>query len=366
MIAAAAHGPSVLWYATRGAGAVSLVLLTGSVVLGIAETRMWRPAGTARFTVAALHRSVSLLAIAFVALHVAAIVLDPFPPIGVVNAAVPFSTSYRSVWVGLGTVACDLIGAIVVTSLVRRRLGYRSWRGVHRLAYLSWPLALVHGFGSGSDARAAWMLALSAGCLAAVIGAVAARLADRAVPAPVRTGGAALAIGATVILIAWTADGPLASGWARRAGTPPSVLAAFSPRPATGTTVSRIPADPLSRPFSATVSGTIDSGLSADGTAVVDISMGLLGAPHGRLRIRLGGASLPGGGLRLQRSAVTLGPPEDPGRYQGRIDFLQGNDLGARVGSADGRAVRLRLSLSLGSATVTGRLDATPTRRAGR
>jgi methionine sulfoxide reductase heme-binding subunit len=355
MIAAAAHGPSVLWYAARAAGAVSLVLLTAAVALGVAETRMWRPRGTSRFAMTALHRSVSLLALAFLALHVATIVLDPFPRIGVLNATVPFATTYRALWVGLGTVACDLMLAVVLTSLVRRRLGYRAWRGVHWLAYASWPLALVHGFGAGSDARATWLLVLSAACVAAVMAAVAARLAHRAVGARVRTGGAALLVAGAVALIAWLAGGPLASGWARRAGTPRTVLAAFSARPA----IRRAPADPLRRPFTAGLSGTVASGLSADGTGVVDLSLGLRSGPDGRLRIRLGGQTLPGGGLHMERSAVTLGPPGDPARYRGRIDFLQGGELHALVGGA-GRAIRLRLTLSLGADTATGRLDATP------
>ena len=361
VIAAAAHGPSVLWYAARGAGAVTLVLLTAAVALGVAQTRMWRPPGTSRFAVTALHRSVSLLALAFLSLHVATIVLDPFPRIGVINATVPFATSYRALWVGLGTIACDLMLAVVVTSLVRRRLGYRAWRGVHVLAYAGWPLALVHGFGAGSDAQATWLLVLSAACVAAVMAAVAARVADRAVPAHVRTGTAALLVAGSVALVAWLAGGPLASGWARRAGTPRSVLAAFSPR----ATVRHAPADPLRRPFTAGVSGPIASGVSADGTGVIDLSLGLRSGPDGRLRIRLGGEALPGGGLRMERSAVTLGPPGDPARYRGRIDYLQGDRLRALVGGA-GRAIRLRLTLSLGEDSATGRVEATPVARGGR
>ena len=355
---AAAHGPSMLWYAARGAGAVTLILLTAAVALGIAETHAWRPAGAPRYAAVALHRSVSLLALAFLALHVATIVLDPFPHIGVGTAVIPFATSYRAVWVTLGTVACDLLLAIVVTSLVRRRLGYRAWRGVHWLAYASWPLALVHGFGAGSDAASSWLPVLSAACVAVVVGAVVGRLADPGVPARVRTGGAALLVSGVVALLAWLAVGPLAPGWARRAGTPRSVLAAFAPRPVRAAA----PADPLRRRFSSALSGTVASGITPEGTGVIDLSMGLRGRPSARVRVRLGGEALPGGGLRMERSAVTLGPPGDPSRYRGRIDFLQGGERRALVGGA-GRAIRLRLSLSLADTTVTGRLVATPVGR---
>lgn len=359
---ASAHGPSMLWYATRGAGAVTLVLLTASVVLGIGQNRMWRPAGLPRFTIGAVHRSVSLLALTFLVLHVVTVLIDPFPKIGVLNAFVPFATSYRQLWLGLGTVACDLMLAVVFTSLVRMRLGYRTWRGVHWLAYASWPVALLHGFGAGSDAKTTWMLALTVGCTAAVLAAVAGRLAAREVPAGVRTGGAAGLTLGVVGLIAFVAQGPLAKGWAGRAGTPKSVLAAFAPHTAVvAAAPTKAPAaDPLVKPFSASVAGRVRNGVSSDGTGVVDLIMSLNGGPPGRLRIRLGGTPLPDGGLHMDRSAVTLGPPSDPARYQGRIDFLEGTRLRALVGGAGGRAIRLTLNISLSPSSVSGQLQATP------
>src|SRR4051794_15306475 len=175
MLIAAAHGPSALWYATRGTGATALVLLTASVALGIGEVRTWRPGGAPRFAVASMHRTVSLLAVALLALHIATTLLDPFPRIGAANAVVPFQTDYRPLWLGLGSVSTDLLLALVLTSLVRRRLGYRTWRGVHWLAYACWPVALVHGLGAGSDTRSTWMLVLTLACVLAVGAAIAAR-----------------------------------------------------------------------------------------------------------------------------------------------------------------------------------------------
>ena len=96
MIAAAgAHGPSVLWYATRGAGATTTVLLTASVVLGIGEERGWRPGGSPRYAIAALHRTISMLALTMLAIHIVTTILDPFPKIGPVAAFVPYATDYR-------------------------------------------------------------------------------------------------------------------------------------------------------------------------------------------------------------------------------------------------------------------------------
>jgi len=359
---AAAHGPSALWYATRGAGATTTVLLTAGMVLGIAEERGWRPGGSPRYAVAALHRTISMLALAMLAIHIVTTLLDPFPKIGVAAAFVPYATDYRPLWMGLGAVAADLLVAVAVTSLVRRRLGYRAWRGVHWAAYACWPVAILHGLGAGSDVRSTWMLALTIASVAAVLVAVIARVARTGTPSPARVGGAAAATLGVIGLAAWLPQGPLADGWARRAGTPASVLAAFSPtaRAARRSSPGAIAPDPFARAFSAGFAGPLREGTSADGTAVVDLELRLRGRPDGVLRIRLGGSALPGGGLSMRRSAVTLGPPGHPQQYQGRVQLLQDNFLRAEVGSADGRAVRLSVSLSVNGGSVDGTVSGRP------
>ena len=355
------HGPSVLWYATRGTGAITLLLLTASVVLGVGEVRAWRPAGTPRFAVAAMHRTVSLLAVALLAVHIATTLLDPFPPIGALNAIIPFQTDYRPLWLGLGTVASDLLVALALTSLVRRRLGYRAWRGLHWLAYACWPVALTHGVGAGSDTRSAWMLGLTAGCVLAVLVAVVGRLAAEDVPARLGLGAAAATALAMLALGIWLPLGPLAPGWARRAGTPAAVLAAFSPHRSGSPSPPR--PDGFGRRFSAGLTGRVHDGAAADGTAVADLTMRLGGGPRGVLRIRLGGRPLPGGGLRMDRSAVTLGPARDPARYSGRIQTLANTTMRSLVGSSDGHALRLSIELSLIGDAVEGRIHGTPVGR---
>ena len=176
MIAAA--GPSALWYLTRGTGLVTLLLLTASVVLGVLQVLRWSPPGSPRFVVVTLHRAISLLVVVLLSVHVLTAVLDRFAPIRLVDAVLPFAGAYRPLWLGLGALAFDLLIALTVTSLLRRRLGLRAWRGVHWLAYACWPVALVHGWGTGSDTRTAWMLAITLGCAGAVLGAVAWRLAS--------------------------------------------------------------------------------------------------------------------------------------------------------------------------------------------
>ena len=165
-----------LWYATRGAGAVSLLLLSAVTVLGVLSVARFESAGWPRFVTTGFHRNLSLLAVIFLALHIVTAVVDPYTNLGWATAVIPFVSSYRTVWLGLGTVAFDLLLAVLLTSLLRNLIGRRAWRAFHWLAYASWPIAVVHGFGTGTDRWSDWLLVLDAICILAVGWAVAARL----------------------------------------------------------------------------------------------------------------------------------------------------------------------------------------------
>jgi hypothetical protein len=220
-----AAGPSVYWYLTRSTGAVALLLLTGAVVLGVVDWRRWSSPRWPRFVVDSLHRNLSLLAMVFLALHILASVLDGFASISLLDAFIPFAGSYRPFWLGLGAVSFDLLLAVTITSLLRRRLGYASWRAIHWLAYASWPVALLHGLGTGSDVKATWLLMLSAACLALVLAAVLVRAAAGW---PENLGRRSAALGGAgllaLFLLVWLPGGPLGSEWPRRSGTPSSLL----------------------------------------------------------------------------------------------------------------------------------------------
>jgi predicted ferric reductase len=184
---------TALWYASRATGVVALVLLTAVVVLGILVTRRGRLPGLPRFATTSLHRSVSLLAVAFTAVHVVTAIADPYVTIGLAAAVIPFTSPYRPLWIGLGAVSLDIIAALIITSLARARIGRRTWRAVHWLAYASWPVALMHGIGSGTDLHGGLLLALAVLCAAAVVGATGWRIASAAA-APGRAHRAARAL----------------------------------------------------------------------------------------------------------------------------------------------------------------------------
>jgi methionine sulfoxide reductase heme-binding subunit len=213
------------WYLTRSTGGVSLILLTAALVIGIALVGRFRTERWPRFAVDGVHRAVSLLAVVFLVVHIATAVLDSFAPISLLDAVIPFAGTYRPVWLGLGAAACDLLLAVAITSVLRERLGHRAWRAVHWLAYAVWPLAIVHGLATGSDVHQVWMVVIYVACAAAFIAAVLIRVVigwpgrPRLRLAAVGT-LAAFAIGLAV----WLPGGPFGPDWARRAGTPASLL----------------------------------------------------------------------------------------------------------------------------------------------
>jgi DMSO/TMAO reductase YedYZ heme-binding membrane subunit len=360
-LAAVGSNSTALWYLSRGTGAVALLLLTGSVALGIADVSRWRSQRWPRFVVDALHATLSLAAVALIAAHVVTSVLDPFAPLRLTDAVIPFAGQYRPVWVGVGAVALDLLLVLVVTSLARRHIGPRAWRAVHWTAYACWPLALVHTLGTGSDIRRGWMLALALACTAVVVVVLGARVAAARGPrVRVQRPATFVAMAAAVVALAlWLPRGPLAGDWARRAGTPVALLT----RPATAAARTAPAAPTLHLPFTARADGTLRSGIAGDGTALVDIALRLADGSHATLDVRLAGSPLAGGGVSVARSQVTLGPAEDPARYIGRLVSLDGTTLDARVRPARGRAVRVHALLDLGNSIGGGPVSATVSAR---
>jgi predicted ferric reductase len=166
-----------LWYLARGSGIVVLLLLTVAVVAGIATSGRWSTRRWPRFVVQGLHRNLSLLATVFLGVHISSSVLDSYVNIRWIDAVIPFQAVYKPLWLGLGALAFDLFLALAITSLIRSRVGYRTWKGVHWLAYGCWAVGLVHGLGIGSDRHQTWMWGLYVASASAVAAATLVRLA---------------------------------------------------------------------------------------------------------------------------------------------------------------------------------------------
>ena len=153
LLSASAFSSNPLWYTTRSTAVVAFALLTMSFAFGLAATkrglasRHWP-----RFATQALHRNISLLALAFMVIHIVTTLADSYVHVGWWSWIVPGASGYRTVWTAFGTLAFDLVVVLVLTSLVRDRMPARVWRAIHWSAYAAWPFAFLHFLKTGTDA----------------------------------------------------------------------------------------------------------------------------------------------------------------------------------------------------------------------
>lgn len=169
-------GAASAWYVLRAGGLVAYALLSLSSAVGLLLSGRVRPGRWPRFAVEDVHRFVSILAGAFVVLHVGGILVDTYVPFSPSEVFVPFGARYRPLATGLGTVAAELLLALAIANRLRDRLGHRLWRRLHYLAFAVWALATVHAVAVGSDRSSPWFL----GVYALAVGAVFALAARRA------------------------------------------------------------------------------------------------------------------------------------------------------------------------------------------
>jgi sulfoxide reductase heme-binding subunit YedZ len=336
----------LLWYTTRATGIVSLVLLTGTVALGIVGTARAASERWPRIVTAGLHKNLALTSAAMVGVHVVTTVLDPFAAIGLVSAVVPFSSAYRPFWLSLGTVAFDLLLAVLVTSLLRDRLSHRSWQAVHLLVYACWPIALWHGLGTGTDTKLPLVLVIDVACVVAVAAAVWWRLSLTEHPLGRLTGMLALAV-LPLLTAVFVFAGPLQPGWARRAGTPSAQL---------GTTVTTTSpggsgqSGPL---VNASFTGRlrVTSG-PGDDKRTIRITGHTTAVPSEGFVLILHGTPS-GGGVALSDGTARIGQPGTSPVFSGPVVQLSGDQLVADVTGQAGQR-RAEFVLTINGSAVTG------------
>lgn len=363
----ATAGPSPLWYLTRATGMVALILLTVSVLLGIAATARWQARGKPRFLTQGLHRNISLLVLVVLVIHIVTAELDTFAPVGWISVFIPFASAYRPIWLGLGTAAFDLLVALCLTSVMRARIGYRTWKAIHWAAYASWPLALVHGLGTGTDAHLGIVQVLTGASLLSVVAALLWRLG---VGWPSHLGRRILAGGvgaaAMVAITGWAVAGPWRTGWAARAGTPPSLLAsagAASKSASTGTggttsagTGTGGSGQSATQTFTAQVRGTItQTNPDSQGQETVRLDLVLSGGYSGKLTVILRGQA-DASGVTMTTSSITLAPSGAGGTLRGSVTALNGSLIQGTVASATHGSLQIDLQIQIDQASgaVTG------------
>lgn len=232
-VLAATTAPNPMWYFARGSGFAALILLAAAVCCGLLAATRWESSRFPVFLIDELHRHLAIVYVVFLGLHIVTILLDPFTRFGLADVLVPFHSDYRQLWMGLGVVAAEVGAALALSVKIRPRLGYRTWRLLHYGTYALFPVAALHGLGTGSDSKSRLGLAIYLVCVVAVAGCVAMRLIRlegrwRLAGAP----GLALVGVALWASLAWTLHGPLAAGWTRESGTPQRFLVSQGAPPA--------------------------------------------------------------------------------------------------------------------------------------
>jgi len=160
------------WLASRSAGVVAYLLLSASVVLGLAMALRLAPPRSAAVLRTA-HERIALIALGAVAAHCLLLLVDGVLRRGLSVIRLPFAMDYRPVWTGIGILAGYLAAGLSLTYYARRRLGARRWRAAHRLIPVAWAMAAVHVIGAGSDAGSLWLqvpLALTMALVLTLVG----------------------------------------------------------------------------------------------------------------------------------------------------------------------------------------------------
>lgn len=166
---------ALLWFASRGTGVVSILLCTAVLLLGLVTAGRRRPGGDHAAVTMGLHRTLALGSLAFLVAHIGTAIAETYVSLDAISAIVPFTSGYERIWVGLGTLAVDLLIALVGTSLVRHRLPEKLWRTVHLMAFAAWLMAIVHGLALGTTSEPV-LRGITLGCAAAGLAAAAWRV----------------------------------------------------------------------------------------------------------------------------------------------------------------------------------------------
>jgi predicted ferric reductase len=211
---------AITWEVARTGGFMAYILLTLSVVVGLALSLHWQSPRWPRLVNNELHTFLTLLSLVFTAIHVLAIWVDPFTHFGWSEVFIPSVSHYRPFWMALGIVGLYLGLAVWISTWLRRWIGYRWWRRFHILTLCLYALVTIHGIATGSDTRAWWGIILYAGSVLMVGTLLLTRLSM-----PVNTQGRAHPMIVVMILLVlfaltcWAVIGPFQPSYKGDAGS---------------------------------------------------------------------------------------------------------------------------------------------------
>jgi len=169
-------GQHIFWIASRAFGVVALVLVAVSVGMGLAMAMRSAKGPGAMAKLKQAHEATALTALIFIAAHGLVLLGDTYLRPGLSGIAIPFVMSHRPVWTGLGVVGGWMAALLGLTFYVRRWIGPKLWRQMHRWTLAVYALAVVHTLGAGTDARSLWLLIIVIATVAPLTVMAAVRL----------------------------------------------------------------------------------------------------------------------------------------------------------------------------------------------
>lgn len=355
LIATLLPNVKVLWYISRATGIVSLVLMGAIVLLGIATASKSMPKGFGRLLGPDLHRRLSITTLGFLAVHIVSAILDPFVAVGVSSTVVPFTSKYRPLWVGLGTVAFDLFLVIIATSIIRHRFNHGVWKKIH---YLSWAIvsfALFHAIGTGSDTQVkiVEVIYVAVILLVGIAGAFRA-IKEFAFSSSKKAFASVGLLGVPVLLLVWATQGPLKLGWAKVStgfSFFPSITPSSTTKSNTTATVSTVGSGSFSLPVNGNISGSLIESQTNSGLAIITMRGSVAGTPD-KVAVQLNG-SAQDGSLVLQSSNAFFGTSSVPNLYSGTVSQASGSILVLSLNGPTG-ALRAQLNVTASGTSFSG------------
>jgi methionine sulfoxide reductase heme-binding subunit len=170
---ATAVAPHLYWLTSRAAGIAALILSSLSVCIGLSMGGRLLRGRTLDLRV--VHEALSLATLVALAVHGLALLGDSYIKMSFTDVAVPFASSYKTLWTSAGIVAFWALAALGVSYYARRRIGAARWRTLHRFTALAWILGIVHSLGEGTDAGQTWFLVMTAIVVVPALGLLATR-----------------------------------------------------------------------------------------------------------------------------------------------------------------------------------------------
>ena len=169
-------GQHIFWIASRAFGVVALVFVAISVGMGLAMAMRAAKGPGAMARLKTLHEATALTALLAICAHGLLLLGDGYLRPGVAGIAIPFDTTHAPFWTGLGILGGWLAALLGLTFYVRRWMGPKLWRRMHRWTLVVYVLAVLHTFGSGTDSASLWLLVIVLATLAPITVMSAVRL----------------------------------------------------------------------------------------------------------------------------------------------------------------------------------------------